>query len=321
MGSIVNRVSEMAENNEESEDVQEQDEILTCPTCGSMRIRETPEGELVCQQCGTVLDEERVAESSERRAFTAEEKERIERTGSPVTYTRPGRGMKTEIGRGAIREVSPDKRGQYYRMRKWQQRIDDSMQRRMKFALGEIERLVAVMNLPESIREEASRLYEKALEEGIVKGRNIENIVASLVYIVARNQGVPRTLSELSEETGVSERDLGKTYRYVARELDLRIIPVDPGDFLPRFASELGVSGTVQARARELMQEAREEGILSGRSPDSIVAAALYTACLVEGKEVTQKEISEVVGVTEVTVRKGYQTIVEGLGLEDQIPE
>lgn len=299
----------------------EQDEILRCPSCGSARIRETPEAELVCQECGTVLEEERVSESASRRAFTQEERERKERTGSPISYAKPGRGMKTRIGNGGMGEVSPEKRGQYYRMRKWQQRLDESKDRRMKTALSEIERLTDVLGLPDSVVEESSRLYEKALEQDVVKGRRIEAIAASLVYIVARNQGIPRTMNEISEETGVSERKLGKTYRYVARELDLRIVPVDPVDFIPRFGQQLDINGRVQARARKIIQDASEANLLAGRSPDSIVASALYLAVRLEGHEVPQRKIAETVGVTEVTIRKGYQDLLEGLGLEEELEE
>lgn len=309
----------MPEKTDQERSEEQEDRILTCTECGSTRIRETPEAELVCQECGTVLEEERVEQSAGRRAFTSEEREKVERTGSPITYTQPSKGLRTKIGNGSMSQVSPDKRGQYYRMKKWHDRIDESRDRRMKFALGELERLSAVLNLPGSVREEASRLYEKSLEEGIVKGRNIENIVASLVYITARNQGVPRTLSEIADEAGITERDLGKTYRYVARELDLGIVPVDPEDFIPRFAEEIGLTGETQARARQLIEDSRSEDLISGRSPDSVVASALYLASILEGEELTQKEVAETVDVTEVTVRKGYRNMVDGLGLEEQV--
>lgn len=302
---------------------QEEDRVLHCPECGSTRIRETQEAELLCQECGTVLDEERIQESAGPRAFTAEERERKERTGAPVTYTEPSRGIRTEIGRGYgnMSEVSPSKRSQYYRMRKWHRRLDESRDRRMKFALSEIESVADVLGLPESVKEESARLYEKALEKDVVKGRKIEAIVASLVYLVARNQGVPRTMSEIAEETDLSERELGKTYRYAARELDLRIVPVNPDDFIPRFASQLGIRGKTQGKARELVEKSREKDLLAGRSPDSIVASALYLASILEGEDISQKKIADTVGVTEVTIRKGYQNLIEGLDLEAEVEE
>lgn len=297
---------------------EEEDSILRCPQCDSARLREKL-GELICQECGTVLDENRAKKDASRRAFTQEEREKVERTGSPITYTKPGRGLKTEIGSGSMNEVSPEKRGQYYRIKKWQRRLDESSERRMKMALREMERLVDVLGLPESVTEEAARLYEKALEEGVVKGRKIEAVVAALLYLVARNHGVPRTMSEIADEADVSERRLGKTYRYVARELDLRIVPVNPEDFVARYSSKLGLEGEIQALARSIIQDARDQDLIAGRSPDSVVASAIYLATLLEDREIAQKEIADEVGVTEVTIRKGYQNLVEGLGLEKEL--
>lgn len=293
-----------------------------CPVCGSSDFMMNAEtAELICRECGTIIEEDMIEESApEQRAFTAEEREKVKRTGAPVTFTKADRGLSTEIGHsGGMSDVSPEKRGQYFRMRKWQRRLDESRQRRMKFALGEMSRLVAVLNLPKSVLEEASRLYEKALDQGIVKGRRIEHIAASLIYVISRNHGVPRTMSEIAEKAGISERELGKTYRYVARELDLRIVPVNPEDFIPRFGSALDLSGETRARARQLLSEAKDEELLAGRSPDGIVASALYLASKLEGEDITQQAISDAVGVTEVTVRKGYRNLVDGLDLQEEI--
>lgn len=301
----------------------EEEEELTCPVCGSTDF-ETDEtlGEIVCRECGAIIEEERIEESASRRAFTEEERQKVERTGKPVTFTEPARGMRTEVGRGSeLRNLPASKRGQYYRIRKWQRRLDESRDRKMSYARGEFQRLIGQLGLPRSMLEEVNRLYEKALDKNIVKGRRIENIVAALVYIIARNQGNPRSLDEIADASGISKRDLGKTYRYVARELDLRIVPVNPEDFIPRYASELGIAGETQALARDLIMRARENNLLSGRSPEGIVASAIYIASLLEDEDITQKAIAEEIGVTEVTVRKGYNRIVEGLDMEEELEE
>jgi len=113
------------------------------------------------------------------------------------------------------------------------------------------------------VHEESARLYDKAIGQETVKGRKIEKIVASLVLLVARDhQRVPRTLREVAEASDIDKRELGKNYRYVARELDLRIIPARPEDFIPRFGSKLDFSGHTQARALNIIEQAREKKIL-----------------------------------------------------------
>ncbi|ERG97748.1 MAG: transcription initiation factor TFIIIB, Brf1 subunit/Transcription initiation factor TFIIB [Haloquadratum sp. J07HQX50] len=53
--------------------------------------------ETVCEDCGLVIDEQRIDHGPEWRAYDDEE---CERTGAPLTAARHDRGLSTEIGRG-----------------------------------------------------------------------------------------------------------------------------------------------------------------------------------------------------------------------------
>ncbi len=292
-----------------------------CPSCGSEDIgHDSAKGELFCRKCGTVIDEERIDTSREWRAFSSEEKSTKSRAGSPITFTKADKGMSTQIGySGELSKVSGPRRGKYFRMRKWDRRAASSQSRGLQNALSELERIISDLKLPKSVYEEAARLTEKAREKGIIKGRGIEPTVASLAYLVARKQGIPRTLEEVSDAASVSERKLGKTYRYTARELDMDIKPARPEDFIPRYAGELNLSGSAQAKAKKYIKEARKRKVLAGRSPKAIVAAVLYLAAIVEGEQLTQKRVADTVGVTSVTIRKNYREIAEALEIYEEV--
>ncbi len=306
------------------EEAEEGDVVLTCPECGAQRFEEdSAEGQLVCVECGLVVDENRIDESAEWRAFNEQEREKKARAGQPLTYTKHDMGVSTEIGKGSgeLYKVSGNKRAQYYRLRKWHKRLTKSKDRNLGFALSELNSMVSNLNLPESVHEEVARLYEKAVDQGLVRGRSMESIISALLYIVARKQGTPRTLDEISEASGIEKREIGRAYRYVARELGLRILPAKPQDYVPRFAGKLQLSGEVQARARQILKEAREKDLLSGKGPTGLAAAALYIAAVLEGEKRTQREVADVVGVTEVTIRNRYKELAEKLDLEDELEE
>jgi transcription initiation factor TFIIB len=313
---------EKTDDDESSDQEQQTIQRPDCPECGGNNFSEdSDKGELVCNDCGMVIDEEMIDESPEWRAFNAEQREKKERAGAPLTYTKHDMGVSTEIGKGSgeLYKVSGKKRAQYYRMRKWHNRLTKSKDRNLGFALSELNRMVSHLNLPKSVHEEVARLYEKAVDKGLVRGRSMESVIAALLYIVARQQGTPRTLDEIHETSGIDKREIGRTYRYVARELDLRILPAKPQDHIPRFAGKLQLSGEVQARARKIIQQAREKNLLSGKGPTGIAAAALYIAAVLEGEKRTQREVADIVGVTEVTIRNRYKELVENLGLEEEI--
>lgn len=294
---------------ETAEDTSEENEVMTCPNCGSTNFdRDSAAGEIYCRECGTVVEEDKM-DTSGPRTFSAEDRKDKERSGSSITYTRHDKGISTEIGSGAMRNVSGEKRGQYYRLRKWHSRSSGSKSRNLKTALRHINEIVNQLNLPTSVEEESARMYEKAIDEEVVKGRKIEKIAAAIVFIVSRNQNIPRTMGEFSEAAGISERELGKNYRYVAKEMDVDVETVRPENFIPRYASSLGLSGETQKLARSIIIRAREEGLTSGRSPDGIAAAAIYMAAKEKDEKVTQREIAGIAGVTEVTVRKGTEQL------------
>jgi len=293
--------------------------VLKCPDCGSADFSKEGKGELICNRCGIVLDENMVDDSPEWRAFNAEQREKKARAGSPVTYTKHDMGLSTKIGKGSgeLYKVSGNKRAQYYRIRKWHNRLTKSKDRNLGFALSELNRLVSQLNLPRSVHEEVARLYEKAVDEGLVRGRSMESVITALIYTVARKQGTPRTLDEISDASGIEKREIGRAYRYVARELDLKIRPAKPQDYIPRFAGDLELSGEVQARARRIIEQAKEQDLLSGKGPTGVAAAALYIAAVLEGEKRTQREVADTVGVTEVTIRNRYKELVEEIGLHE----
>jgi len=295
---------------------------FACPDCGSTFFtRDESRGEMICKNCGLVLEEESVTTAPEWRAFDIEQQFRRTRTGAPLTFTKHDKGISTEIGKGVgeLYKVPVKKRAQYYRLRKWNKRLTKSKDRNLSYSLSELARQVSYLGLPRSVHEEVGRLYEKAVTKGLVRGRSMESIITALIYAVAREHGTPRTLAELSAASGIEKREIGRAYRYVARELAIRILPATAEEYIPRFASLLGLTGPVQARAKEILKKALDEDITSGKGPTGVAAAALYIAAVLLGERRTQRDIADVVGVTEVTIRNRYKDLVQKLGIEEEV--
>ena len=72
-----------------------------CPECGSTHLIEDPSrGEVICANCGLILEENVIDLTQEWRAFDQEQRTRRARTGAPLTPTKHDKGMITEIGKG-----------------------------------------------------------------------------------------------------------------------------------------------------------------------------------------------------------------------------
>ncbi|ADE05068.1 MULTISPECIES: transcription initiation factor IIB [Haloferax] len=302
---------------ESERDETQQDETQVCPECSGHLVTDEEHGETICEDCGLVVEDTVVDRGPEWRAFDSAERDSKSRVGAPTTKMMHDKGLSTNIGwqnKDAYgKSLSPRQREQMQRLRTWNERFRtrDSKERNLKQALGEIDRMASALGLPENVRETASVIYRRALNDDLLPGRSIEGVATSALYASARMAGTPRSLDELEKVSRVDKMELTRTYRYIVRELKLEIKPADPEQYVPRFASELGLSDEAERQARQLLRDAKETGIHSGKSPVGLAAAAVYAAALLTNEKVTQSEVSTVADISEVTIRNRYKELLE----------
>ena len=301
---------------EETETESETETETGCPECGG-DVTTTSDHETVCEDCGLVVDEDNIDRGPEWRAFDSAEKDKKSRVGAPTTNMMHDKGLSTNIDwrdQDAYgNSLSSNQRQKMQRLRKWNERFRtrDSKERNLKQALGEIDRMASALGLPENVRETASVIYRRALDENLLPGRSIEGVSTSAVYAAARQAGVPRSLDEIADVSRVEKDEIARTYRYVVRELGLEVAPADPESYVPRFASSLDLSDEAENRARQLLKNAKEQGVHSGKSPVGLAAAAVYAAALLTNEKTTQAAVSEVADISEVTIRNRYHELLE----------
>ncbi|WP_135302147.1 transcription initiation factor IIB [Haloarcula amylovorans] len=288
-----------------------------CPECSGSLVMDDEHGETVCEDCGLVVESDEIDRGPEWRAFDSSEKDEKSRVGAPTTNMMHDKGLSTNIDwrdKDAYgNSLSGKQRQKMQRLRKWNERFRtrDSKERNLKQALGEIDRMASALGLPENVRETASVIYRRALDENLLPGRSIEGVSTASVYAAARQAGVPRSLDEITEVSRVEKSEIARTYRYVVRELGLEVKPADPESYVPRFASSLSLSDEAEHRARQLLQNAKEQGVHSGKSPVGLAAAAVYAAALLTNEKTTQAAVSEVADISEVTIRNRYHELLE----------
>jgi len=308
------RRSEPETNEQETESEQED---LACPECAGNLVVDDEHGETVCEDCGLVVEEDSVDRGPEWRAFDAAEKNEKSRVGAPTTNTMHDKGLSTNIdwrNKDAYgNSLGSRQLEKMQRLRKWNERFRtrDSKERNLKQALGEIDRMASALGLPTNVRETASVIYRRALDEDLLPGRSIEGVSTACVYAAARQAGVPRSLDEIADVSRVEKNEIARTYRYVVRELGLEVQPADPESYVPRFASGLELSDEAEHRARSLLQNAKEKGVHSGKSPVGLAAAAVYAAALLTNEKTTQAAVSDVADISEVTIRNRYHELLE----------
>jgi len=81
----------------------------------------------------------------------------------------------------------------------------------------------------------------------------------------------------------------------------------------------LKLSPETQSKSIEILESAQKAELTSGRGPTGIAAAALYVSALIHGEKRTQREVADVAGVTEVTIRNRYKELLEELDLDKEV--
>ena len=291
-----------------------------CPECNSTHlIYDDDKGELICGDCGLLVEESMVDTSHELRSFDKSEKK--SRGGAPLSMQKFDKGLTTNIGEisDIYRLDSAQQTRKYLRLKKWQERVSTSIERNLRLAMSELRRVASFLELPSVVRDEASRIYNFVLQRSLVRGRSMESVIAACIYAACRSYNIPRTLDEISNASEVERKEIGRTYRFIIRKIGLKVTPSSPKDYISRFGSTLHLSPRSQNEALKILNKPEIFELTSGRGPAGIAAAALYVSALLNDEKKTQREVADIAGITEVTIRNRYKELLDKLNLEEKI--
>ncbi|MFQ5553718.1 MAG: transcription initiation factor IIB, partial [Thermoplasmata archaeon] len=73
------------------------------------------------------------------------------------------------------------------------------------------------------------------------------------------------------------------------------------------------------SKAMDILKQATEKELTSGRGPTGVAAAAIYIASILGNERRTQREVADVAGVTEVTIRNRYKELTDKLGIDIEL--
>ncbi len=294
--------------------------VKRCPECKSVDLTyDEQRGEIICNECGLIV-EEKMVDTGQDVGGQFDKSDKKGRGGAPISLQKFDKGLTTNVGEiSDIYKLEGGQTRKFLRLKKWQERVSTSIERNLRLAMAELRRVASFLNLPSVVRDEASRVYNFVLQRGLVRGRSMESVIAACIYAACRSYNIPRTLDEIAAASDVERKEIGRTYRFIVRKLKIKITPSSPKDYISRFSSILHLSPKTQNEALKILKRADISELTSGRGPAGIAAAALYVAALMNDEKKTQREVADVAGITEVTIRNRYKELIDRLGLEDKL--
>lgn len=264
-------------------------------------------GDMICQECGLVVGDRVVDVGSEWRTFSNEKSNADpSRVGGSENPLLNGTDLTTVIGRGTG-DASFDESGNAkYHNRKTMSSSD----RALVTAFREINNMADRINLTRTIIDRANVMFKQVHDGKTLKGRSNDAIASACLYIACRKEGVPRTFKEICAVSKVSKKEIGKCFKLILKAHETCVELITSGDFMSRFCSHLGFPTSIQRAATHIAKKANELDIVSGRSPVSVAAAAIYMASQASSVKKSQKEVAEVTGVADVTIKQSYNLML-----------
>jgi transcription initiation factor TFIIB len=282
---------------------------MVCSVCKNGRPIADPEtGELVCSDCGLVFSEKAPENRAEWRNFGSENNDRA-RTGSPVSLAQHDMGLNTVIGnnnkdsRGQIIDASMHSTMKRLRTYDFRSQAHTSTERNLMRAFGELRRQRDKLGMSDAMIDKTAYIYRKALGKGLVRGRSTNAILAAAIYIACREMGAAKSLKDIGEITDVRRKVISRSYMILIRQLEIIMPVIDPMKCIAMIANKANLSEKSKRMAMDTVKDLVNTEISAGKRPMSLAATILYLSCLRSDEAVTQKDIAEAAGVTEVTIR------------------
>ena len=106
-----------------------------------------------------------------------------------------------------------------------------------------------------------------------------------------------------------------KIYKIICKELKIKLPLMKPESYITRYCELLEVSDSITDRAITMCKEADEANIINGKSPTTVASTTIYLSSVIMGQKVTQRDIADTVGVSDVAIRKYAKILKDELSL------
>ncbi len=180
-------------------------------------------------------------------------------------------------------------------------------------------------NITQSIIDTSKILYKKVNDskhtKGTRKGKNRimrcinrRSMIAACVFYACKLQNEPRSPKEIADIYSLEIKHVNKGYRKFMdfinlEELHHTFTSSKSTDFIKRFADKLDMDEKYIKYATEISNNINKLDLASTHEPPSVAAGCLLLVVNMYSLPINKKQISEVFGISDVTISKTYRRI------------
>jgi len=281
-----------------------------CISCGSKKlILDNAKGYKVCEDC-SVINEEYLEKNQE---FSNEPTSAY--YGCPTNYFFPKSALGTKISSSHYNRLSALQR-------------QSQMPYREKSLLEVLERIQEKCKkyfISQTIIDSAKILYKKTSDSKHTKGKrknkniimrcvNRRSIIAACLFYACKIQKELRSPKEIADIYDLEIKHVNRGCRKLSDIIDFSTIFIEENnskslDFIERFAKILNIDTQFITIAKDISTNIHKLDIASTHEPPSVAAGCLLLVCNIYNLELNKKEISDIFGISDVTISKTYRKI------------
>jgi len=190
-------------------------------------------------------------------------------------------------------------------------RNQDWKERKRKIGTWELRRLTSLNHFGKNVLNRAQYLFEKAILLDDFKFKYVTLISRVCFYYSANFYSFSTSIRELCKDNNYSVKLFGRYYYILIQKLRLKRLDMTLIDNISKICSKLRLSEEVVQKAKQIRKGFIEKNNISGLNNCGINAAAIYLACRILHKNYSQKIISKVANVSDITLRSRLRKMRE----------
>jgi len=264
---------------------------------------------VACSNCGYVIDERLIDESTEWRNFGGENA-----AGGQNDPNRCGGPINPYLNDNDL-TISISTNHHSGTLSRYKNRSLGSGNRSLIRGFKKLEELAIKLELHTNIIEKSKDSLKRVEESKKLKGRSIEAVIAAIFFYSCRQCNAPKTIKDIIQTLNLNKKEVSRCYNFIKKVLfsqnDVPIATNTTGLVL-NYCNKLEVPQEIKKAAYEIAEEVCKNEIIAGRNPASVATASIYFALRLFNKDKPSKnEISEVSKTTETTILSAYSKLYE----------
>lgn len=195
-------------------------------------------------------------------------------------------------------------------------KVSDSTEHNLAQGFAEITRIGLKLDLPIDLLKNSSRIYQKLAKKQSFKGLKITSIASAVLYISCKKEHYLMSLDKMAKVLEINKKEISNSYKFILKALNLKPTIIYPIQYLQSFSRMLKLSDENKIIIEKVLKTITEVKLTSGKNPAGIMTATIYISSILTGENITQRELSEVSGVTQTTIRNRYKEIMDHINIE-----